>query len=247
MEQQIFTGLAFGGAAISNTEAYYATIAPGSILDQCEIDGKLLGIGGVVRVGNGSRVSCAARGRLSDRQGAYPSLRVTPPNGFEQVEQIHDSVELQLWRADELPIPSRRAHWNQSVFVPFNVIPTTPFATTPVGYRALRVPCPGRQFAYVWFTVPTIGPRSGVGAQLDWMARLRRYGTGDRTEGFAASGHANAEFVNTLMPNASSVSANDSTLAPAELILYGAEELEILLANNQNPNDGWWVSVELRD
>ncbi len=249
MEQVIYTGLAFGGASVASTDAYYATIAPGSILDQCEIDGKLLGIGGVVRASNGSRISCAARGRLSDRQGAYPSLRVTPPNGFEQVRQIHDAVELQLWRADEIPVPSsKRAHWSQSVFVPYDVIPTVPFSSgPPVGYQALRVPCPGRTTAFVWFTVPSIGPRSGPGAQMDWLFRLRRYGTGDRTENFAGSCHGNYEGVNTLPPIVSFVSANDSSLGPGEILLNGAEELEILLANNQNPNDGWWVSVELRD
>lgn len=245
------SNLSGGAAAIPALapDIYACSIASSSTLDVVEVDGRSLGVGGVVPCRPGSTVTCAARGRLSDNQSAFPSIRVTPPGSFLQVEQLSDNVDLILWQRGDCGVvapPARRANATYTAFVPASAVSTFPVVFAPgVGARALRVPCPGRQIAYVWLWESQVDPD----AALSMLIRTRRQATGNAAASVGGVRHANNELVIAYGNDNSNVTAGDSYRAPEAVDLRGASEIEILLGGKVSGvvTQGWYVSVELVD
>lgn len=230
-------------------DVYACSIASSSTLDVVEVDGRVLGVGGIVPCHGGSPVTAAGRGRLSDQNVAFPSIRVTPPSSFLQVEQTCDNVDLILWQRSDcgaVSPPSRRANASFTSFVAAADVPTFPAVFAPnVGRRVLRVPCPGRQKAYIWLWESTKDPDSAV----SMLVRTRRQVTGNAASAVAGERHANDETVIDYTNNPSFVTTGDSRRPPTSIDLVGAHELELLLCSKAigTVTLGYWVSVELVD
>lgn len=217
-----------------------ASIASGSLLDQVRIDGRLLGVGGLVPVAPASVVDGRDRSRLSDEDGAYEGIR--DANG--DVEQVHDSAELCIWEPGEVPVPClRRANRAIHVTVPFGDIPVTPLGNLNA-LRVMRAGCAGRQWLTVWLGQPSLNPASVVEMRL----RLRRAGLWQVSAGGpGACPNMLAERDVAINPGTSVIYTSMGTCEPQTFDVTGAIEFELYLAANDAADAFWQVSVELED
>lgn len=231
-----------------------ASIAPGSILDTVEIDGRVLGVGGLVACGPGSVVTAKQRGRLSDAQNSYVSLLETPNGGLPRISQVADRVELCLWdQYDPSWTPAtKRAPMSVSAFVPIDDIPNGPF-NSGVGYRVHRMPCPGRDKAFIWLSTPNLEPLGAISV----LWRLRVYGDSAFSENFSGT-HAVWEGPGPIVvdetsgvvvaPATSVISPETGAREPIVVDLRGAFEIEVYIAGvGAAVEDGWGVRLEVRD
>lgn len=222
-----------------------ASIGCGSVLDLVEIAGRPLGIGGIVPCGPGDNLSCLGRGRLSDRNSAYDTIRTTS-GGLDLVEQVADTAELILWeKGENFSPPPRRAPLNLFARVPFGEIPIVPFGVS-TGLRVMRAGCPGRKQIRVWVWNPDLNP----GDTVDVLLRTRRYSVGFNSADVTGERHGNLEQLLTFSPaigTLSTLTADDSSIGQAVVELNGAQEMELYLSNNTAGDEWWYVAAELVD
>lgn len=219
-----------------------ASIACGSELDLVEIDGLVLGVGGLVPISPSSTITAKLRSRLSDADGVWENIR----DGNGNVVQVHDSVELSIWGPGEVPVPARRrANKVVHAVVPFEDVPQSAFGAN-VGVLAIRTGCAGRQRATLWLGQPELSPAGTCKV----LVRTRRAGLYSVSAGGpGASANMMNEQIITPAWALSVISVNSGYCEPIPLEITGAVDIEVYLGQ-QDPDtsDGFWqVSLELED